>query len=32
MCQGSYEEHGEVAGPDDGGAGDDGIAGYGEHH
>ena len=29
---GSYEEHGEVAGSNDGGAGDDSVAGYGEHH
>jgi hypothetical protein len=29
---GAYEEHGEVAGSDDGGAGDDGVAGYGEEH
>jgi hypothetical protein len=28
----TYEEHGEVAGSYDCGAGDDGVAGYGEHH
>ena len=28
----AYEEHGEVAGSDDGCAGDDGVAGYGEEH
>jgi hypothetical protein len=28
----AYEEHGEVAGSHDCGAGDNGVAGYGEHH
>jgi hypothetical protein len=28
----AYEEHGEVAGSDDCGAGDDGVACYGEEH